>query len=190
MTDSSQPLQRVMVIAAHPDDPEFGCAATIAKWASDRPRHHLPAPHERRQGLARAQTAAGPARRGPRGRAARRGRRARRQARSSSSATPTACSRTRWRFAARALGLPPGVRPRHRRHDRPLAQVPASPRPPRRRARPRSTPSTPRASGTSSPSSSSATGSPAASATSTSSGPTSRTTTRTSPRRSSGGSRR
>ena len=27
-------LYRVMVIAAHPDDPEFGCAATIAKWAA------------------------------------------------------------------------------------------------------------------------------------------------------------
>ena len=26
-------LRRVMVIAAHPDDPEFGCGATIAKWA-------------------------------------------------------------------------------------------------------------------------------------------------------------
>lgn len=26
-------LKRVMVIAAHPDDPEFGCAATVAKWA-------------------------------------------------------------------------------------------------------------------------------------------------------------
>ncbi|NLG50549.1 MAG: PIG-L family deacetylase [Chloroflexi bacterium] len=27
-------LQTVMVIGAHPDDPEFGCAATIAKWAA------------------------------------------------------------------------------------------------------------------------------------------------------------
>jgi LmbE family N-acetylglucosaminyl deacetylase len=26
-------LSTVMVIGAHPDDPEFGCAATIAKWA-------------------------------------------------------------------------------------------------------------------------------------------------------------
>jgi LmbE family N-acetylglucosaminyl deacetylase len=26
--------KKIMVIAAHPDDPEFGCAATLAKWAS------------------------------------------------------------------------------------------------------------------------------------------------------------
>lgn len=26
-------LERVMVIAAHPDDPEFGCAGTVLKWA-------------------------------------------------------------------------------------------------------------------------------------------------------------
>lgn len=32
MTDLPD-LQRVMVIAAHPDDPEFGCAGTILKWA-------------------------------------------------------------------------------------------------------------------------------------------------------------
>jgi len=30
----NEELKRVMVIAAHPDDPEFGCAATIAKWAA------------------------------------------------------------------------------------------------------------------------------------------------------------
>ncbi|MGC8781367.1 MAG: PIG-L deacetylase family protein, partial [Anaerolineae bacterium] len=33
MTDNSEPLNRVMVIAAHPDDPEFGCAGTMVKWA-------------------------------------------------------------------------------------------------------------------------------------------------------------
>ena len=27
-------LDSVMVIGAHPDDPEFGCAATVAKWAA------------------------------------------------------------------------------------------------------------------------------------------------------------
>ena len=27
-------LRTVMVVGAHPDDPEFGCSATIAKWAS------------------------------------------------------------------------------------------------------------------------------------------------------------
>jgi LmbE family N-acetylglucosaminyl deacetylase len=32
-TDSSESMDRVMVIAAHPDDPEFGCAGTILKWS-------------------------------------------------------------------------------------------------------------------------------------------------------------
>ena len=27
-------VRRVLVTAAHPDDPEFGCAATVAKWAA------------------------------------------------------------------------------------------------------------------------------------------------------------
>lgn len=31
--EHTEELRRVMVIAAHPDDPEFSCAATIAKWA-------------------------------------------------------------------------------------------------------------------------------------------------------------
>ncbi len=29
----AEELRRVMVTAAHPDDPEFSCAATVAKWA-------------------------------------------------------------------------------------------------------------------------------------------------------------
>lgn len=33
MTNTTESLDRVMVIAAHPDDPEFGAGATIAKWA-------------------------------------------------------------------------------------------------------------------------------------------------------------
>lgn len=32
--NKEQELKTVMVIGAHPDDPEFGCAATICKWAS------------------------------------------------------------------------------------------------------------------------------------------------------------
>jgi LmbE family N-acetylglucosaminyl deacetylase len=34
MPENSEPLKSVMVIAAHPDDPEFGCAGTLVKWAS------------------------------------------------------------------------------------------------------------------------------------------------------------
>jgi len=34
MSDTEEGLDRVMVIAAHPDDPEFGCAGTMAKWAA------------------------------------------------------------------------------------------------------------------------------------------------------------
>lgn len=33
MPEASETLDRVMVIAAHPDDPEFGCAGTVVKWA-------------------------------------------------------------------------------------------------------------------------------------------------------------
>jgi LmbE family N-acetylglucosaminyl deacetylase len=33
MTETAESLDRVMVIVAHPDDPEFGCAGTILKWA-------------------------------------------------------------------------------------------------------------------------------------------------------------
>ena len=33
MTETTEPLDRVMVIGAHPDDPEFGCAGTVIKWA-------------------------------------------------------------------------------------------------------------------------------------------------------------
>ncbi len=37
MPDTTEALDRVMVIAAHPDDPEFGCAGTMVKWAKRSP---------------------------------------------------------------------------------------------------------------------------------------------------------
>jgi LmbE family N-acetylglucosaminyl deacetylase len=33
MAEASESLDRVMVIGAHPDDPEFGCAGAVTKWA-------------------------------------------------------------------------------------------------------------------------------------------------------------
>jgi LmbE family N-acetylglucosaminyl deacetylase len=33
MSKAPEPLDRVMVIGAHPDDPEFGCAGTVVKWS-------------------------------------------------------------------------------------------------------------------------------------------------------------
>ncbi len=33
MPNAEEPRDRVMVMAAHPDDPEFGCAGTVVKWA-------------------------------------------------------------------------------------------------------------------------------------------------------------
>jgi LmbE family N-acetylglucosaminyl deacetylase len=33
MAETTESLDRVMVIATHPDDPEFGCAGTVLKWA-------------------------------------------------------------------------------------------------------------------------------------------------------------
>jgi LmbE family N-acetylglucosaminyl deacetylase len=33
MSEAAESLDRVMVIGAHPDDPEFGCAGTMVRWA-------------------------------------------------------------------------------------------------------------------------------------------------------------
>lgn len=35
MPRRNQAPRRVLVVAAHPDDPEYGCAATVAKWAAE-----------------------------------------------------------------------------------------------------------------------------------------------------------
>ncbi|MEJ7653812.1 MAG: PIG-L family deacetylase [Chloroflexia bacterium] len=36
MTEENKPeIKRGMVVVAHPDDAEFGCAGTVAKWASE-----------------------------------------------------------------------------------------------------------------------------------------------------------
>lgn len=39
LTDRWETLQKILVILAHPDDPEFFCGATLAKWA--RAGHHI-----------------------------------------------------------------------------------------------------------------------------------------------------
>jgi LmbE family N-acetylglucosaminyl deacetylase len=35
MADEQQPVKRVMGVFAHPDDPEFFCGATFARWAAE-----------------------------------------------------------------------------------------------------------------------------------------------------------
>ncbi len=35
MRGSKKEPRRALVIAAHPDDPEYGCAGTVARWAAD-----------------------------------------------------------------------------------------------------------------------------------------------------------
>ncbi len=39
--ERGQNRKRVLVIAAHPDDPEFGCGATVAKWADQGQEVHF-----------------------------------------------------------------------------------------------------------------------------------------------------
>ena len=35
MVENEEPFRRGMVIMAHPDDAEWGCAGTVAKWCAD-----------------------------------------------------------------------------------------------------------------------------------------------------------
>lgn len=35
MSAEPEPISRALIIAAHPDDPEFGCGGTIARWTSE-----------------------------------------------------------------------------------------------------------------------------------------------------------
>ena len=35
MTDHEQPTRRAMVVIAHPDDAEWICAGTVAKWCAE-----------------------------------------------------------------------------------------------------------------------------------------------------------
>jgi LmbE family N-acetylglucosaminyl deacetylase len=37
--DEWEPQRRILVILAHPDDPEFFCGASLAKWAAAG--HHV-----------------------------------------------------------------------------------------------------------------------------------------------------
>ena len=63
-----------LAIGAHPDDVEFGCGATLAKWAAGRLRGAPPRLHRRLEGHAGTRRGHRRARRHPPGRAAGRGR--------------------------------------------------------------------------------------------------------------------
>ena len=103
--------QRVLAVGAHPDDIEFGCGATLAKWADAGAEVHLVHLHRRLEGHVGRRRRPRGARRHPRGRTARRGQGRSARSTCASSAASTASSRTTSRPGPRSARAIREVRP-------------------------------------------------------------------------------